>query len=346
MAGQGRAAHEGVAFLAGQSKAGKSFLAIDVALRIAGGAKVLSRPTKQRGVVYIAAEDPEGCVGRCLAWKKAFKVDHDLPFDLMPDSLNLLDGQEVLSTIDIIEESVARFDEMDTQLGLIVIDTMARCLPGINENESQGMSLGFQALDRIGRHFDCLVLVVAHFGKAGEERGIRGWSGMDSNSDATITLERDKEDPELRTLTLYKVKNGRDGNQVSFRLEDVQLDMKDEDGEFLSSCVCAFEHASPLREVRKRLKKLNSSEAMVYKQIKAFTDNGKHIPIPPEIPGVLPHHKGLSKAAIWMKIWADGNFSLGAEKEDSIRRRFDRACQGLIVQERIRVVGDLLWLVA
>ena len=45
---------------------------------------------------------------------------------------------------------------------------------------------------------------------------------MDANSDATITLERDADDPELRTLTFAKVKNGVDGGKLAFRLESVR----------------------------------------------------------------------------------------------------------------------------
>ena len=140
----------------------------------------------------------------------------DSPFDLYGTAINLLDTSQVDLWMDAVEESCARFDALGLPLGVIIIDTLSRCLPGVDE-AAIDMSQAFVQLQRIGLRFGCLVMVLAHFGKAGEERGIRGWSGMDSNSDATITLEREQEDQELRTLTLAKVKNGRDGDRISFR---------------------------------------------------------------------------------------------------------------------------------
>src|SRR5206468_4755718 len=126
------------------------------------------------------------------------------------------------------------------------IDTLSRCLPGVEENSSQGMSAAFTTLKRICSVTGALVLVVAHFGKAGEERGIRGWSGMDANSDATLTLERDAEDDDLRLVKLYKVKNGVAGSKIGFRLKRIGLGFQDEDGEEVESCICEFEPAPPM----------------------------------------------------------------------------------------------------
>lgn len=335
--------HRGVAFLVGATKAGKSFLAIDMALRVAAGGKVLGQTTRQSGVIYVAAEDPAGCRMRIAAWRRKFRRERDAPFDFYGHGVNLLDQASVDELMDAMDESVARFDEMESSLGLIVIDTLSRCIPGVDENNSQGMSAALLSLQRIGLRMNCLILVLAHFGKAGEERGIRGWSGMDANSDATITLERGDEDPDLRTLTLAKVKNGRDGIQMAFRLEEVELGFDDEDGEPVSSCICSYEGAREIK-VKTRRKAMNVPEALVFQIIRRLTDGGRHQPIPEGVAGAKPWHKGLRRMDIANETLGT-NFAYEGEKQDTTRKRLDRALQGLSVQGRIRMEQDLIWLV-
>lgn len=280
----------GVAFLVGATKAGKSFFALDSALRIAGGNKMLGRKTKQTGVVYVGAEDPDGCRARVAAWRQAYRRENaELPFEFYGGGMDLLASDEVDDFVAALDVSQDNFKAQGHPLGLIVVDTMSRCLPGVNENESQGMSSAFRALDRIGRQMDCLVLVLAHFGKAGEERGIRGWSGMDCNSDATLTLERNAEDPELRTVTLAKVKNGRDGDQVNFRLEEVVLPISDEDGDPVTSCICVYEKTLPSTTTRKR-KAMNPTELIVLRAIEKV-QAAKPQPFPSSIEGIRPYMK-------------------------------------------------------
>lgn len=333
----------GVGFIVGASKAGKSFLAIDFALRMASGAKVLGRTTKQCGVVYLAAEDEEGCAGRITAWRRQFRRDKPTPFHLFTHAVNLLDPDDVTAWIDAIGDSAFLFNEGDVPLGMIVVDTLACCLPGMNENSSESMSLALQSLRRIGRHFSCLVLVVAHFGKAGEDKGIRGWSGMDANSDATITVERSEEDPDLRIMKLAKVKNGRDGAMVNFRLDDVDLGLWDEDGDPVTSCVVGYEKAVPLAK-KKRHKAMNAPESIVFQAIRHLTDHGVTQPIPQTIAGIKPWHKGLRRGDIVIQLMG-GGFSIEGESQDSTRKRLYRALQGLIQQERIRLESDLIWLI-
>jgi hypothetical protein len=226
-----------------------------------------------------------------------------------------------------------------------VFDTLSRCLPGVDENNSQGMSQAFVALKRICSVMGVLVVVLAHFGKAGEERGIRGWSGMDANSDATLTLERDTEDDDLRLLRLHKVKNGTAGLKIGFRLQEVGLGLNDEDGEEIVSCVCNYENA-PAADLglKKRRKAMNAPEQLVFTALRYLTDHGHVQPVPQDIPGAKPWHKGVRRGDLSMQSFTTGLYYDG-ESQANFRQRFGRALQGLLAQERIRMVGDLIWLV-
>lgn len=339
---KGALPNSGVAFLVGSSKAGKSFLAIDTSLRIASGQEVFGRRVRQVGVTYVAAEDAAGCRSRVAAWRKSFVPDYDLAFDLIGEPVNLLDPESVTELIDGLRASKARFEDLGCPLGLVVFDTLSRCLPGVDENNSQDMSRAFTVLKRIGSYTGALTLVLAHFGKAGEERGIRGWSGMDANSDATITLERDKENDALRILTLSKVKNGPDGAQLSFQLANVELGV-DDDGDAITSCVVEFTGTPPLKE--KKRKSMSAPETLVFTAVKFVLDHEVTQPVPIHIPGVRSGTVGVSRAQIRTQAHKTGLFFEG-ESENASRMRLNRALVSLQGQGRIRMENDLIWLIS
>lgn len=185
-------------------------------------------------------------------------------------------------------------------------------------------------------------LVVAPFGKAGPERGIRGWSGLDANSDATITVEREGEDHDLRTLTFAKVKNGADGGTLSFRLEAVDLGLLDEDGEALSSCVAAYEGAAPGRSER-REKALSAPEQLVLRAVKYVTDHGPTHPPPVTAQGVRPGRKAVARDDVRARALASG-LAQDGEKTNTVNQRFSRALEGIAAKGAVRVEGGLLWL--
>lgn len=333
----------GVAFLAGATMAGKSFLAIDMALRLASGAKVFGRKTLPRGAVYIGAEDAEGCRMRIAAWRRHFRRDRWTAFHFLDIELDLLSQASVEELLEDLAESSLAFEAEGAPLGLIVIDTLSRCLPGVEENSSQGMSSAFTALKRICSVTGALVMVVAHFGKAGEDRGIRGWSGLDANSDATIFLERDEIDDDLRTLKLFKVKNGIGGSKLSFRLQTIGLGVADEDGDEIESCVCIYEATPPMGKQARSVKPMNVPEQMVFDGVKYLTDHGRTQP-PPNVEGLRPWHKAITRADL-RNLMASRQFAYEGEAEGATRMRFSRALQGLSIKRRIRMEGEAIWLV-
>lgn len=334
----------GVAFMVGASKAGKTFVSIDAMLRVAAGRPaVWGRKIKQCGVVYLAAEDPDGCRNRVVAWRKKWGsyLPEGIPFDLFSPGVNLLDADDVAALMVDLEARKAVMAAAGHRLGIVVVDTLSRCIPGADENSSESMSLALRALEEIGRHLDVLIVVVAHYGKGGQERGIRGWSGMDAASDATISVERDKEDPEKRVITFDKVKNGRDGGALGFELEEVTLGITDEDGEELSSCVVNYTGAPTTTTRGSKRASLKPHEEIVLNAIRYVTDHGPHHPLTYE--GVKPHHKGLSRADVKARAYVTG-FGAEAEKQNTRDQRFGRALETLISHKKIRKEGDLIWL--
>lgn len=117
-------------------------------------------------------------------------------------------------------------------IGVIFIDTLAQVTPGANENAGEDMGTLLLHCRMIADVTGALVVLIHHSGKD-DSKGARGWSGFRGNADVMHEVTRTGE---VRTITVYKMKDGVENTAYGFRLEPVFLDM-DEDMELTSSCV-------------------------------------------------------------------------------------------------------------
>lgn len=332
----------GVAFIVGQTKAGKSFVALDASLRIASGFDVvLGRRTRQAGVVYVAAEDPNGCRERIVGWRLDMNWSGATLFELIGQTPDLRKPDDMAALLATISEAKQRFEQSGSHLGVVVIDTLSRAIPGADENSSADMSAAYEALEQLSRDTGALVLVVAHFGKGGSDRGIRGWSGLDANSDATIVVERDKDEPERRTVTLDKVKNGVDGGTLTFHLRTVSLGYQDEDGEDVTTCVCEFE-GSGERKAKRSHPRPSPKQEVVLRAVRiALDEHGGTVPFGPTVP---PGVRGVLRERVKETARAIG-YADDDAKPESVRRKLNSNITDLIGKGLLGGTEDHLWLI-
>ncbi len=333
----------GIAFYAGASKAGKTFICLDHCLKLASGANVMGRRAKQVGVVYVAAEDPEGCRARITAWRTANPRESATPFILIGQPVDLNDADKVDDLKAAIRDASEAFDDMGFRLGMIVFDTLARCLPGGDENNSADMSRVLQTIETFGTDFECLTTIVAHHGKAGTSSGIRGWSGMTGAADAILTVERDEE-TQIRTVKLDKVKNGPDGDVVQFTLKRVLTGLIDEDGEESWSCVVTYDGPADVVSKPRRAVALTPEQEIMLTAIRYVVDNGATQAPPPSALGVREGTRAVRRSDVAERAKVIGLVS-DEDKPDAARQRLHRALMGLQSKQRLRVEGDLIWMV-
>jgi hypothetical protein len=126
----------GVALMAGISRAGKTFCALDLAVSVVTGQPFAGRTVDRKGgVLYIAAE---GSAEIPVRWKAATEsrgcADDDLPF-LWADTLpcRLLDTGALARFTALAADAAVELGE--TPLALIVIDTMAVSAGWESEND-------------------------------------------------------------------------------------------------------------------------------------------------------------------------------------------------------------------
>ncbi|MCL2707459.1 MAG: bifunctional DNA primase/polymerase, partial [Dehalococcoidia bacterium] len=119
----------GLAAIFGPSRAGKSFLALDLAFAITRGADWFQWETVPCPVLYVNLESSWGLQGRLKAW--AQDTGHTLPEDLhfIIEPLDLQEGEHVQGIIQAAPGN-----------GVVIIDTLNRATPGADENSSRDMS--------------------------------------------------------------------------------------------------------------------------------------------------------------------------------------------------------------
>lgn len=186
----------GMTVIYGDPGAGKSFIALDMALRIATGMDWHGSSTKQTGVLYIAGEGAVGLAKRIRGWKHEHAMDGiDAPFLLLPVAVQLLDKDMRAKLLRTISAAV---DRAQFPIGLIIIDTVSRALAGADENGQEAMGTFVNACDEIKQFAGGAVMGVHHSGKD-KDKGMRGSTVLLGGCDASIRVSKDEQTVTLKT---------------------------------------------------------------------------------------------------------------------------------------------------
>ncbi|MBN9441125.1 AAA family ATPase [Bosea sp. (in: a-proteobacteria)] len=233
-----------VSMIAGPSRHGKSFAAVDEGLSVARGVPWLGNATVRGGVIYIAAESGRGVKKRLRAYRawNELKPDLDLPFILLPGQFDLYGAED--NTKDLLEDAKlydTYFKEtFGVPLRLIIIDTFAAATPGADENSSKDIGLALKRATQVSTQTGANVQLVHHMNAGGTKP--RGWTGILANIDTVATVEKhekrvDEDGRPIRYVTLSKNKDGEDGRSFRFVLRQVEVSL-DKRGKPITSCVC------------------------------------------------------------------------------------------------------------
>jgi hypothetical protein len=224
----------GLVTIYGQSSAGKTFFALDMAIALATGRAWRGAfRTKKSRVVYVAAEG-EGAIGYRA---EAYLKHHGMPATDIDDLLVLPGAPNLLKERDLREVVQLILDAAGGKVDVLFIDTVMAVSPGAEENSSADMGRFLAACRLMREEVAQLVIAVHHAGKD-ITRGQRGWSGLKGAVDAEIECARVDEDGDLRVARLTKVRDGDNENaRWPYVIETVPLGKFDEDGDEIKSAV-------------------------------------------------------------------------------------------------------------
>lgn len=211
----------GLVGLYGPPGVGKSFVAVDQAMSVAAGVYWQTCPTQEGYVIYISAEGGRGMGKRALAWCEYHDIPpRDLamawlvePIPVYQDAVDT--GDETVPYSRAMEQLLDRITEIDRTPALIVIDTLARCFDG-NENEQEDMGRFIAGCDVLRHQFETTVLIVHHTRLAGDrERGNTAFRGA-ADTMIALSSEGDK-----LLVECNKQKDAEEFQPMRLRLEKV-----------------------------------------------------------------------------------------------------------------------------
>lgn len=204
---------DSVAELFSPSGGGKSLVALDWSLHIASGRSWWGRKTTHGPVVYVVAEGARGTKWRYEAWCEYHDVPSVPEIHWLTVPANLLDEYDR----DALYEIVAEYQPV-----LTVLDTLARHMPGGDENAPEVMSVMVEALDHIKRVTGGCSLAVHHAGKD-EGRGSRGHSSLKGALDAELSLKTRRIDKQMHVEVYAEKFKDREDHRTLFaaRMEKI-----------------------------------------------------------------------------------------------------------------------------
>jgi hypothetical protein len=175
-------------------------------------------------VVYVAAEGSSAINKRVRAWMNARGIEE------VPSAFFILEGVQVTNSEDL-ELVATRLQEKNVVPRLVVLDTLARCFVGGDENSANEMGEFVEGISKLQRETGAAVLVLHHTGKSKTAREVeRGSTAFRAACDAMIRVEKkglrvvlsnnkQKEDEQFEDVQLQlqqiAISNGRDDAATS-----------------------------------------------------------------------------------------------------------------------------------
>lgn len=175
----------GLTVVYGPPKSFKTFVTLDMVLHIANGLPWRDLKVRQARVLYVVAEGAPGVGPRARAWCQRFggTLDNMAWITVAPDLFSR-DKQDA-DTAEVADIAA------ELEAGLIVVDTLARAMPGGDENLAKDMGYTVSNFDYIREHAGCGLMAVHHTGKD-QARGMRGSNALQGAVDTSIEVIGDK----------------------------------------------------------------------------------------------------------------------------------------------------------
>lgn len=226
----------GVGLLAGQSRVGKTFLALELAGALAKGHDFFGKKVRRPGGTLVIAAEAPGSFGVRLEALRRARLDNadksTLPIAWQAG------GKDDLQAL-VAEAALTMPERFDVPLRLVIVDTIAAAFLMDDEDDAGEATRVMKSLDAVAHQHGVLVLGIHHYGKS-EDAGVRGSSAWTASADV-ILAARGKTDEKTgnvkeRSLAITKSRDGETGPLGTFNLRKVAIGL-DEDGDEIAGAV-------------------------------------------------------------------------------------------------------------
>ncbi|WP_164743111.1 AAA family ATPase [Mesorhizobium sp. Z1-4] len=342
----------GASVVGGRSGCGKSFFALHLAMCVCRGVDFFGLAVRRAGVIYQAGEGGYGLYDREEAYARHFEVkdDEKVPFMLVPVPIDILtkDKKDVDNFIaDVRGHSEQMESKFGVPAGLIVIDTLKKAAPGIDEINGKDYAVVVANVYRIERETGCHVMLVHHTNAGGNK--LRGNTSIRDDVDQVILIDHDKQTG-IRDAVLDKIKDGEDGKKIRFTLISVPVRMEARsdgtDKEITSCAVVTVTEKDRLKKEQERQGfSVNPTERRILMNLFDAADRyGKFVASEADGPKAA-----IGRIVIGWDVYRDIALEKMPEVEDrkkardQIRQEFKRAKDALLRYGIIGVSHPYMW---
>lgn len=259
----------------GASGSYKSFLACSWACHISTGRQWGGRRVAHGSVMYVVGEGGIGVPRRIKAWEVVNRE--------VVENLYLVNRPIFPAAPLDVDEMVIAAKQVERETGkplrMIVLDTLARCFGGSDENDARDMGAFIRGCDDLKRRTGATVLVVHHSGKD-ETKGARGSSAFRAALDSEFKIHREGGDSEALVIACTKMKDAEEPKEAAFDLRVVEL-FTDPDGELVTSLVVVDVPRPPIEAERiEEAGNKTENHAALWGCIRSRTQRGDKCTIP------------------------------------------------------------------
>lgn len=319
--------------LYGDPGSGKSVFATDLAFAVSTGSDWFGRTVKRGAVMYVAAERAK-LTERRLAALRCKNEQAEPLLAILEGRFDLFgseeDARRLISTSDAVCQATGE------PVCLIIVDTVARVIPGADENTARDISRFASNVDLIREQTGAHVLVVHHAGKD-ESKKMRGSTALLGAADTTMVVK--KLEDGLRTATIDKSNDEGEGEAFTFTLQSVELFVDPDTQEVTTAPVVESSDKPPPRPAQPRDRLSAGDKAVLDCLHRAIGEHGQ--PPPPEA-GFPPSVTIVVNEAHWRRLVYQ-HTGTAEESTAAKRTRFNRAIDNLIAKHLIARNGDWIW---
>ncbi|WP_340621533.1 AAA family ATPase [Xenorhabdus siamensis] len=226
----------------GASGSYKSFLAGAWGCHIATGKAWAGKAVAQGSVLYVVGEGGIGVPRRIKAW--------EIVNGQTVKNMYLINTPVFPASPAEVHELVIAAQQVESETGqpvrLIILDTLARCFGGADENDSKDMGAFVRGCDELKAKTGASILVVHHSGKD-ESKGARGSSAFRAALDVEYRISREGKKGGALVMTCTKMKDAEELETKAYDMRVVEL-FTDKDGENITSLVLVDRPRDPVEE--------------------------------------------------------------------------------------------------
>ena len=219
-----------LAWLTGDSNAGKSPLILEMAAHIAKGEAWRGRRVRRHHCLYLATEGAAGMSNRMEALKRVHGVTEAIPLDLRVGPLSLVASRK--DTQRIIATCNERARSFGVDPGLVVIDTMSHTLDGRDDSDQEAVRKFLAHCKEIVAATGAALVVVSHPPK-GSGSIVRGTGLQINDVDLNMFVEYDKA-TKVRTFRTPRTKDYGEIQPIKFTCGEFVLGC-DQDGDAVTA---------------------------------------------------------------------------------------------------------------